>query len=32
VIVAIAAWTPVQLPQHAERSVQAEKLIELIRS
>ena len=32
VIVAVAAWTPVQLPPHAERSVQADKLLELIRS
>ena len=31
VLVAVAAWTPVQLPQHEDRAVQAEKLLELIR-
>jgi hypothetical protein len=31
VVVAVAAWTPVQLPHREDRAVQAEKLLELIR-
>jgi hypothetical protein len=31
VLVAIAAWTPVRLPQPADRSLQAQQLLELLR-
>jgi hypothetical protein len=31
-LIALAAWTPMPLPHHAERSVQAQKLLELIRN
>lgn len=32
VVVALAAWTPVRVIDHADRSVQAHQLLELIRS
>jgi hypothetical protein len=31
-VLALAAWTPVQFPQQSDRTVQAQKLLDLIRS